>query len=69
MVTFWHAMLAASRKLRIACTALKTLIRYRKFKLLMLEDITVAAGQLTNTLVSLRPIDLDIKYRCFVFVC
>jgi len=52
MVSFWHAMLAASRKLRTAFAALKTIATNRKFKLWMLEDVMVAAGQLTNTLVS-----------------
>merc|ERR1712137_1193612 len=50
MVSFWHAMLAASRKLRTAFAALKTIATNRKFKLWMLEDVMVAAGQLTNTL-------------------
>ena len=61
MVTFWQAMLVASRKVRMALVSLCTLMRHKKLKKGMLEDVTIAAGQLTNCLVSIR------MPRCYLF--
>ena len=45
-------MLAASRKLRKALASLCILMEHGKFKSWMLEVVMLAAGQLTNSLVS-----------------
>ena len=56
-------MLAASRKLHRALASLGILMKHGKFKSWMLEVVMLAAGQLTNSLVSGLTID-SLPWKC-----